>query len=218
MAPDADAEAFAVEEADPATAELLGVGVDDGELGDVEVVEIDVDGRRRRGGRRMKIVLREDVETLGRKGDLVDVADGYARNYLVPRGLAMKATKGVVAQAEAMRRNRAGARGARSRPRPRSSRRARRRAAHGRGARRRGRQALRLGHRGRHRRRGARRQPGSSSTAASVVLDEPIRELGEVEVPVRLHAEVVVPLVVDRRRAVARAARTLRISDRVIAP
>jgi large subunit ribosomal protein L9 len=55
----------------------------------------------------MKIVLRDDVENLGYKGDVVDVADGYARNYLVPRGLAMKATKGVVAQAEAMRRNRA---------------------------------------------------------------------------------------------------------------
>ena len=54
----------------------------------------------------MKVVLREDVETLGRKGDLLEVADGYARNYLVPRGLAIKATKGVVAQAEAMRRNR----------------------------------------------------------------------------------------------------------------
>ncbi|MFA5882708.1 MAG: 50S ribosomal protein L9 [Acidimicrobiia bacterium] len=55
----------------------------------------------------MKVVLRDDVENLGTKGDVVDVADGYARNYLVPRGLAMKATKGVVAQAEAMRRNRA---------------------------------------------------------------------------------------------------------------
>ena len=55
----------------------------------------------------MKIVLRDDVENLGRKGDVVDVADGYARNFLVPRGLAMKATKGVVEQAEAMRRNRA---------------------------------------------------------------------------------------------------------------
>ena len=54
----------------------------------------------------MRIVLRDDVESLGRKGDLVDVADGYARNYLVPRGLAMKATQGVVAQAESMRRNR----------------------------------------------------------------------------------------------------------------
>ena len=54
----------------------------------------------------MKVVLREDVESLGKKGDLLDVADGYARNYLVPRGLALQATKGVVAQSEAMRRNR----------------------------------------------------------------------------------------------------------------
>jgi large subunit ribosomal protein L9 len=51
-------------------------------------------------------VLREDVEKLGRKGDLLEVADGYGRNYLVPRGLAIVATKGVVDQATAMRRNR----------------------------------------------------------------------------------------------------------------
>jgi large subunit ribosomal protein L9 len=54
----------------------------------------------------VKVVLREDVEKLGRKGDLLEVADGYARNYLVPRGLAIVATKGVVQQATAMRRNR----------------------------------------------------------------------------------------------------------------
>jgi len=54
----------------------------------------------------VKVVLREDVEKLGRKGDLLEVADGYARNYLVPRGLAIVATKGVVNQATAMRRNR----------------------------------------------------------------------------------------------------------------
>ena len=54
----------------------------------------------------MKIVLREDVDTLGRKGDIVEVADGYARNFLVPRGLALKATKGIVKQAEAMQRGR----------------------------------------------------------------------------------------------------------------
>jgi ribosomal protein S18 len=41
---------------------------------------------RRRGGCGMKIVLRSDVDNLGKKGDLVDVADGYARNYLVPAG------------------------------------------------------------------------------------------------------------------------------------
>jgi len=54
----------------------------------------------------VRVVLREDVENLGRKGDLLEVADGYARNFLVPRGLAMKATAGVARQAEAMRRNR----------------------------------------------------------------------------------------------------------------
>lgn len=55
----------------------------------------------------MKVVLRDDVEGVGRKGDLADVADGFARNFLVPRGLAMKATPGIEAQAEGMRRARA---------------------------------------------------------------------------------------------------------------
>jgi len=54
----------------------------------------------------MKIVLRTDLEQIGKKGDIVDVADGYARNYLVPKGLAFKATPGVEAQATAMRRGR----------------------------------------------------------------------------------------------------------------
>ena len=54
----------------------------------------------------MKVVLREDVENLGRKGDLLEVSDGYARNFLVPRGLALRATKGIMKQAEGMRRSR----------------------------------------------------------------------------------------------------------------
>ena len=54
----------------------------------------------------MKVVLKEDVDNLGTKGALVEVADGYARNYLVPRGLALQATRGAVKQAESMRRNR----------------------------------------------------------------------------------------------------------------
>ena len=52
----------------------------------------------------MKVVLRENVDGLGRKGEICDVAAGYFRNLLSPRGLAFKATKGVEAQAEAMRR------------------------------------------------------------------------------------------------------------------
>ncbi len=52
----------------------------------------------------MKVVLRSDVEGLGRKGDICDVAAGYARNYLVPRGLALKSSPGTEQQAAAMRR------------------------------------------------------------------------------------------------------------------
>ncbi len=52
----------------------------------------------------MKVILRQDVDGLGRKGEICDVADGHFRNLLNPRGLAMKATKGAEAQGEAMRR------------------------------------------------------------------------------------------------------------------
>ncbi|HET9610530.1 MAG TPA: 50S ribosomal protein L9 [Acidimicrobiales bacterium] len=54
----------------------------------------------------MQVILRSDVPELGKRGDLIDVADGYARNYLVPKGLAMKATAGAAAQAAGMRRAR----------------------------------------------------------------------------------------------------------------
>lgn len=54
----------------------------------------------------MKVVLRSDVTDVGKKGDVVDVADGFARNYLVPEGLAFKASAGAKAQADAMRRSR----------------------------------------------------------------------------------------------------------------
>lgn len=40
----------------------------------------------------MKVILKEEVESLGQMGDLVQVADGYARNYLIPRNKAMEAT------------------------------------------------------------------------------------------------------------------------------
>ncbi|MFT5202384.1 MAG: large subunit ribosomal protein L9 [Candidatus Aldehydirespiratoraceae bacterium] len=53
----------------------------------------------------MKVILRQDVNGLGQKGDICDVADGHFRNLLGPNGLAMKATKGAEAQAEAMRRS-----------------------------------------------------------------------------------------------------------------
>jgi large subunit ribosomal protein L9 len=54
----------------------------------------------------MKVVLNADIGTLGHKGDIVEVAPGYARNYLLPRNLALSAGKGAVRQAETMRRSR----------------------------------------------------------------------------------------------------------------
>ena len=54
----------------------------------------------------MKVILKQDVENLGDAGEIVDVADGYGNNFLVPRGLAMRATKGAVADAEAIARSR----------------------------------------------------------------------------------------------------------------
>ena len=144
----------------------------------------------------MKIVLRDDVEKLGQKGDVVDVADGYARNFLVPRGLAIKADTGVVKQAEAMRRNR-------------SAREQRDREAA---------QTLATRITGRVLSVPARAGEGGklfgSITAADIVaaaqaqfgveldrrrlnLDEPLKELGTVELPLRLHADVVATLTVD---------------------
>ncbi|MFA5535978.1 MAG: 50S ribosomal protein L9 [Bacillota bacterium] len=48
----------------------------------------------------MKVILLKDVKKLGEKGDVVDVAEGYGRNYLVPRGLAKPATKGSLKEVE----------------------------------------------------------------------------------------------------------------------
>jgi large subunit ribosomal protein L9 len=144
----------------------------------------------------MRVVLRADVETLGNKGDLLEVSDGYARNYLVPRGLAIRATKGVVQQAEAMRRNRA-ARDTRDREAA--------QAIADQLATRRIQIAARAGEGG---------KLFGSVTAADVAdavraqadveidrrnlrLAEPIKELGPSEVPLRLHADVEVVLGVD---------------------
>jgi len=144
----------------------------------------------------MKVVLRADVETLGNKGDLLDVSDGYARNYLVPRGLAIRATKGVVKQAEAMRRNRA-ARDARDREAA---------------------QAVADQLTGRRIEITARAGEGgrlfgsvTSTDVANAVrtqldveidrrhlsMPEPLKALGPAEVPLRLHPEVEVPLSVE---------------------
>jgi large subunit ribosomal protein L9 len=144
----------------------------------------------------MRVVLRDDVEHLGHKGDLVDVRDGYARNFLVPRGLAMQANAGVVRQAEAMRRSREV-----REERARDAARAQATAVTGRPVQ----VEARAGEGG---------KLFGSVTAADVVeavaaqlgveidrrkldLAEPLKELGPAEVTVRLHPDVVAHLSVE---------------------
>lgn len=54
----------------------------------------------------MKVLLRKDITGVGRRGDIVSVSSGHARNFLLPRGLAIVATDGAVVQAMSMRRAR----------------------------------------------------------------------------------------------------------------
>ncbi len=144
----------------------------------------------------MKILLRADVENLGKKGDLVDVADGYARNYLVPRGLALKASRGAQRQADAMRRNRE-AREARERD-----------AAQALAAQFEGRTITikaRAGGEGRlfgsvtsaDIADAVHRQTGAELDRRKIALDEPLKELGPAELQVRLHPEVTATLRVE---------------------
>ena len=51
----------------------------------------------------MKLILRADMQGVGKRGDIIDVADGYARNYLLPKGLAFEATPGNLKQVELRR-------------------------------------------------------------------------------------------------------------------
>lgn len=135
-----------------------------------------------------QVILRTDVENLGRAGDVVDVKAGYARNYLIPQGLAYSASEGNVSRLEHERR-------AASLSMERQRDRAERLAAQveGRSVTFR----VRAGEEG--------RLFGSVTTAdiadqlaqegvvidrRDIMLDEPLKELGVFRVPVRLHAEV----------------------------
>jgi large subunit ribosomal protein L9 len=53
--------------------------------------------------KRVQLVLNKDVSKLGRAGDVVDVAPGYARNYLLPQGLAVHTSPGILKQVERRR-------------------------------------------------------------------------------------------------------------------
>ena len=144
----------------------------------------------------MKIVLRADVDHVGQKGDVVDVADGYARNFLVPRGLALKASSGSQKQADAMRRNRE------------SRERRDREAAQALAAQFEGRTITikaRAGGEGRlfgsvtavDIAEAVQSQTGADIDRRKLTLDEPLKELGGADVQVRLHPDVVATIHVE---------------------
>jgi large subunit ribosomal protein L9 len=144
----------------------------------------------------MKVLLRADVPDVGKKGDVVDVAAGFGRNFLVPKGLAIKATAGASKQATSMRRAR-DIRDARDRgaaeeiatllvPKTITI-------------------TARAGAEGRlfgsittaDIADAVRAQTGVELDRRKLVLDEPIKSLGVHQVPAKLHADVEFPVTVD---------------------
>ena len=138
----------------------------------------------------MQIILQEDVEKLGNRGELVEVAEGYARNFLLPRKLGLEATAGNLKRLERMRAHFA-----------------KKEATEKDAAQKQGEQlaavALEF-----TRKAGENDQLFGSVTSLDVaealagkgfeidrkkiVLAEPIKVMGEYEVPVKLHREVIV--------------------------
>jgi large subunit ribosomal protein L9 len=53
----------------------------------------------------MKVILKQDVKSIGKKGEVINTSDGYARNFLFPRGLAVEATEGNVKNVETQKAN-----------------------------------------------------------------------------------------------------------------
>lgn len=144
----------------------------------------------------MRVVLRSDIDNLGKRGDIREVSDGYARNYLLPKNFAIVAQDGVEAQATAMRRAR-DRRDARDREAAQSV----------------ARQLVPVVVKV-PARAGAEGKLYGSVTSTDVVsavaeqtgieldrrrlhLDDPIRTLGLHEVPVKLHADVEFRITVD---------------------
>jgi large subunit ribosomal protein L9 len=144
----------------------------------------------------MKVLLRADVQDVGKKGDVVDVADGFGRNFLVPKGLAIRATPGASKQATSMRRAR-DIRDARDRgaaeeiatllvPKTITI-------------------TARAGAEGRlfgsittaDIADAVRAQTGVELDRRKLALDEPIKSLGVHQVPAKLHTDVEFPVTVD---------------------
>jgi large subunit ribosomal protein L9 len=140
----------------------------------------------------MEVILREHVDNVGRRGEIVKVADGYARNYLLPRKLALPVTPGNLRHIE------------RERARFETREAEERQGAEAIGARLAGLEIIFA------RKVGETAVLYGSVTTADIVerlaaqefaidkrnvhLHEPIKRLGEYDVPIKLHPEVVVPV------------------------
>ncbi|MEE9276215.1 MAG: 50S ribosomal protein L9 [bacterium] len=136
----------------------------------------------------MRLILRKEVENLGEVGDIVEVADGYGINYLIPQGLALQATSGSV-------------RATRHEQRLREAQiQSARREAEGRAGSFRGVELeflVRAGEDGRlfgsvtnRDIEAALAEKGLEVNRRRILLEEPIRKLGEYDISIRLHPEV----------------------------
>jgi large subunit ribosomal protein L9 len=146
----------------------------------------------------MKIILLDDVPKLGRRGEVRDVSDGYARNYLLPHKLALNATPGNLRNIETIK---AAQEGRAVRMRSEAETQAQRIDgliyAQSRSASDEGRL---FGSVGKADIAAFLAQNGLAIERRRIMLDEPIKSLGEYTVPVRLHGDVTATLKVNVAR------------------
>ena len=131
-------------------------------------------------------ILLQDVESLGERGQAVDVSPGYLRNYLVPRKLAQPATAGALEEAQRRREAAEKAEKARAEREAAGRRAARQDRADDPPAGGRGRQAVRLRRPQGDRRRPARRPRPADREKRKVRLEQPLREVGTFMVEIEL--------------------------------
>jgi large subunit ribosomal protein L9 len=146
----------------------------------------------------MKIILMDDVPTLGRRGEVRDVSDGYARNFLLPQKLALHATPANLKNLEQIK-ARQDSRAAKLKADAQGQAQAiealhfsqRRQASD---------EGRLFGSVGRADLASFLAQHGIEIERRRIALDEPIKSLGEFTVPVRLHADVTAQLKVSVSR------------------
>ena len=136
----------------------------------------------------MKIILMDDVPSLGRRGDVRDVSDGYARNYLLPQKLALHATTANMKNLEAIK-ARQDAAAAKQTAQAHEQARAIE-ALHFTQARQASDEGRLFGSVGKADLAAFLSQHGIEVERRRITLDEPIKTLGEFSVPVRLHGDV----------------------------